>query len=54
MPCHYTLEEFLTAYLERTGINGDAKEPLFRTIGRGTALLTNTHAAATGQRLCDD
>ncbi len=42
MPCHHTLEEYLTAYLEGTGIAGDAKGPLFRTIGRGTALLTRT------------
>jgi site-specific recombinase XerD len=42
MPCHHTLEEYLTAYLEGTGIAGEAKGPLFRTIGRGTALLTRT------------
>ncbi len=42
MPCHHSLEEYLTAYLERTEIMDDSKGPLFRTIGRGTALLTRT------------
>jgi len=42
MPCHHSLEEYLTAYLERTGIMEDGKGPLFRTIGRGTARLTRT------------
>jgi site-specific recombinase XerD len=42
IPCHHTLEEYLTAYLEGTCITGDGKGPLFRTIGRGTALLTRT------------
>ena len=42
MPCHHTLEEYLHAYLAGTGIDGDAKGPLFRTIGRGTGKLTRT------------
>jgi len=42
MPCHHTLEEYLHAYLDGTGIAGDAKGPLFRTIGRGTQRLTRT------------
>ncbi|HME23049.1 MAG TPA: tyrosine-type recombinase/integrase [Acetobacteraceae bacterium] len=42
MPCHHTLEEYLTAYLEQTGIMEDGKGPLFRTIGRGTGRLTRT------------
>jgi site-specific recombinase XerD len=42
MPCHHSLEGYLIAYLEQTEIAGDAKGPLFRTIGRGTALLTRT------------
>jgi site-specific recombinase XerD len=42
MPCHHTLEEYLYAYLAGTGIDGDAKGPLFRTIGRGTKQLTRT------------
>jgi len=42
MPCHHSLEEYLTAYLEQTGIMQDGKGPLFRTIGRGTSQLTRT------------
>ena len=42
MPCHHTLEDYLHAYLDGTRIAGDAKGPLFRTIGRGTQLLTRT------------
>jgi site-specific recombinase XerD len=42
MPCHHSLEEYLTAYLEQTGIMEDGKGPLFRTISRGTARLTRT------------
>jgi site-specific recombinase XerD len=42
MPCHHSLEEYLHAYLDQTGIADDAKGPLFRTIGRGTAQLTRT------------
>ena len=42
MPCHHVLEGYLAAYLDGTGLAGDGKGPLFRTIGRGTALLTRT------------
>ena len=42
MPCHHTLEEYLHAYLGGTSIAGDAKGPLFRTIGRGTSRLSRT------------
>jgi len=42
MPCHHSLEEYLTAYLEQTGIMQDGKGPLFRTVGRGTSQLTRT------------
>ncbi len=42
MPCHHSLEDYLTAYLEQTGIMQDGKGPLFRTIGRGTVRLTRT------------
>jgi len=45
MPCHHSLEEYLTAYLEQTGIMEDGKGPLFRTIGRGTSQLTRTPLA---------
>ncbi len=42
MPCHHSLEAYLTAYLEQTGIMEDDKGPLFRTIGRGKDQLTRT------------
>lgn len=42
MPCHHSLEEYLHAYLDGAGIAGDTKGPLFRTIGRGTTMLTRT------------
>ena len=42
MPCHHNLEQYLLAYLEATGIAGDPKGPLFRTIGRRTKRLTRT------------
>ena len=42
MPCHHTLEEYLHAYLDGTGIGADPKGPLFRTLGRGTGRLTRT------------
>lgn len=42
MPCHHTLEDLLHAYLDGCGLAGDAKSPLFRTIGRGTGRLTAT------------
>lgn len=42
MPCHHNLEAYLHAYIEAAGIADDAKGPLFRTIGRGTGILTAT------------
>lgn len=42
MPCHHTLEAYLHAYLEGTGIAADPKGPLFRTIARGTGQLSTT------------
>jgi site-specific recombinase XerD len=42
MPCHHTLEEYLHAYIDGTGLGDDPKGPLFRTIGRGTGQLTRT------------
>jgi site-specific recombinase XerD len=42
MPCHHTLEAYLHAYLDGTGIAGDPKRPLFRTIRRGTGQLSTT------------
>jgi site-specific recombinase XerD len=40
MPCHHTLEAYLHAYLDGTGIADDPKGPLFRTIRRGTGQLS--------------
>jgi site-specific recombinase XerD len=40
MPCHHNLDEYLVAYLAGAGLRDDPKGPLFRTIGRGTGLLT--------------
>jgi integrase len=42
MPCHHTLEGYLHAYLEQTGLRDEPKGPLFRTIQRGTARLSTT------------
>jgi integrase len=42
MPCHHNLETYLTAYVEGAGLADDPKGALFRTIGRGTGLLTRT------------
>lgn len=40
MPCHHSLEEYLEAYLDAGGLKHDPRGALFRTIGRGTAKLT--------------
>jgi site-specific recombinase XerC len=45
MPCHHSLEDYLVAYLDGTGISQEPKGPLFRTIGRGTGQLTITPLA---------
>jgi site-specific recombinase XerD len=42
MPRHHNLETYLTAYIEGAGLADDPKGALFRTIGRGTRLLTRT------------
>jgi integrase len=42
IPCHHSLEAYLHAYLDGTGIGGDAKGPLFRTIRRGTGQLSES------------
>ena len=42
MPYHHNLEEYLTAYLDGASLRDDTKEPLFRTIGRGTVKFTRT------------
>ncbi|MGN4191792.1 tyrosine-type recombinase/integrase [Burkholderia gladioli] len=43
MPCHHKLEAYLHVYIEHlrdSGLAGDAKGPLFRTIARGTGRLS--------------
>lgn len=42
MPCHHTLEAYLRAYLDDTGIASEPKGPLLRTIARGTGQLSGT------------
>jgi site-specific recombinase XerD len=42
MPCHHTLELYLHAYLEQTGLRNEPKGPLFRTVRRGTGQLSTT------------
>lgn len=42
MPCHHTLEAYPNANLVETGIETDQKDPLFRTIQRGTGQLSAT------------
>jgi len=42
MPCHHTLESYLAAYLEGSGLQGHPRHILFPTIGRGTGQLTET------------
>jgi site-specific recombinase XerD len=42
MPCHHNLEQALLAYFDGNGVENSPKEPLFRTIGRGTGELTHT------------
>jgi site-specific recombinase XerD len=42
MPCHHTLESYLHSYIEGAGLAEDPKGVLFRTIGRGTGVLTRT------------
>ncbi|MFI4994885.1 MAG: tyrosine-type recombinase/integrase [Hyphomicrobiales bacterium] len=42
MPCHHNLEAYLHAYIDGCGLAADPKGALFRTIGRGTGVLTST------------
>jgi site-specific recombinase XerC len=41
IPCHHTLDAYLHAYLDGTGIGADPKRALFRTIRRGTGQLSD-------------
>jgi len=40
MPTHHNLEQALLAYLDGNGVENRPKDPLFRTLGRGTGQLT--------------
>lgn len=42
MPCHHSLEEYLDAYIDAGGLRECPRSPLFRTIGRGTGILSDT------------
>jgi site-specific recombinase XerD len=42
MPCHHSLETYLDAYIEAGGLREQPRRPLFRTISRGTGLLSET------------
>lgn len=42
MPCHHNLETWLTAYIDGCALGDDPKGPLFRTILRGTGLLSGS------------
>ncbi len=46
MPCHHTLEGYVTEWLETSGLKDELKAPLFPTIrresGRGAGELTRT------------
>ena len=42
MPCHHTLEAFLDAYLDASGLRHEPKAPLFPTIRRGSGRATGT------------
>jgi site-specific recombinase XerD len=41
MPCHHLLEDYLHAYIGGCDLGAEPKGALFRTIGRGTGVLTN-------------
>ena len=45
MPCHHTLEDYLHAYLDETGLTSEPKGWLFRTIRRGTGQLSERQLA---------
>ncbi|MEM7042809.1 MAG: tyrosine-type recombinase/integrase, partial [Pseudomonadota bacterium] len=41
VPCHHTLDEYLTEYLEVTGLAGRPSNPLFPSIDRVTKNLSD-------------
>jgi site-specific recombinase XerD len=42
MPAHHTLEAYLDAYIDATGIRDGGKSPLFRSAAGRTGMLTET------------
>lgn len=40
MPAHHTLEDYLDAYIDATGIRDNGKSPLFRSAAGRTGMLT--------------
>ncbi|MCR9284838.1 MAG: site-specific integrase [Rhodobacteraceae bacterium] len=42
MPCHHSLEAYLDDYLAAAGLRDHPRSPLFRTIGRGTGVLSES------------
>lgn len=42
MPCHHSLEAYLDDYMAAAGLLDHPRSPLFRTIGRGTGVLSET------------
>jgi site-specific recombinase XerD len=42
MPCQHNLKDWLHAYIEAAGIEGDKGGPLFRTVDRKTKTLSST------------
>jgi len=51
VPCHHTLDAYLTEYLEFTGLGGLPKTPLFPTIDRRSKGLSNTALADGNARV---
>ena len=41
VPCHHTVQEYLDAYLEATGIKDEPKSPLFRSLQTASLITEN-------------
>jgi site-specific recombinase XerD len=50
VPCHHTLDAYLTEYLEQTGLGSCPKSPLFPTIDRRTKALSGIPMADANAR----